>query len=157
MPSARCGYDGDGQAGEELLLQLGPTLIVDIGFDPTGLTRKEPPKLMMQGVRALIDTGATHCCIDNALALSLDLPICDQRRFGGIDGAHILNVHLAQMFVPDLGISFYDEFAGVNLAGSGQPHGAIIGRSFLRRFSMRYDGASGKVTLRPVKAKSSRR
>lgn len=147
MPTAHCGFERQGQSGSELLVLSGPTLLVDIGFDPAGLVPNREPDLLMKGVHALVDTGAMYCCIDSALALSLNLPIHDQRPFGGIGGAHILNVHLAQMYVPDLGCSTYGEFAGVNLAGSGQPHGAIIGRNFLRGFSMTYDGPTGKVTI----------
>jgi hypothetical protein len=41
----------------------------------------------------------------------------------------------------------YGLFAGVNLAAGGQPHQALIGRTFLRHFTMIYEGRTGTVTI----------
>ena len=38
-------------------------------------------------------------------------------------------------------------FAGVHLRAGGQPHFALIGRTFLEDFTMRYEGKTGMVTL----------
>ena len=38
-------------------------------------------------------------------------------------------------------------FDSVNLAGSGQPHYALIGGTFLRHFDMAYEGRTGSVII----------
>jgi hypothetical protein len=41
----------------------------------------------------------------------------------------------------------WGEFAGVQLAAGGQRHQALVGRTFLQRFTMAYDGRTGEVTI----------
>ena len=54
---------------------------------------------------------------------------------------------LAQIYVPDLDFTVYGRFRGVRLSDGGQPHSALIGRTFLRHFTMFYDGRTGAVTI----------
>lgn len=84
-------------------MQFGPTLIVDIGFDPTVTSATQTlPNLAMKGVHALVDTGATTSCIDSGLAMQLNLPIIDQQKLSGVAGTHEVNMHLAHICVPAL-------------------------------------------------------
>jgi predicted aspartyl protease len=123
-------------------------LTVDIGFDPSyGTGTPTAPDLALKGQQALVDTGATECCIDSGIAMSLQLPIIDQRVVSGVSGHHTVNMHLAQIYVPSLSFTMYGAFAGVDLAAGGQPHAALIGRTFLQRFKMIYDGTTGMVTI----------
>jgi hypothetical protein len=148
--STLCGFDdGPGVKGADLLVQFGPTLIVDIGFDTTYRPDGSAgdPTLGMKGVHALVDTGATTSCIDSDLAVSLNLPIVDQAQIAGVSGARTVNMHLAQIFIPSLEQTIYGEFAAVDLAAGGQTHSALIGRSFLRHFKMTYDGTTGAVMI----------
>jgi hypothetical protein len=89
MPEIKCGFDSGPQgSGSDLLVQLGPTLFVDIGFDPD-YKPGAPAELPVPGVRdirALVDTGATESCIDNQLAGSLKLPVVDRRPIAGVHG-----------------------------------------------------------------------
>lgn len=149
MRSTSCGFsDGASSKGCDLLVQYGPTLVVDIGFDPTYLPGAgADPDLAMKGVHALVDTGATTSCIDSELAMTLGLPIVDQARVSGISGEQTVNMHLAQILVPSLPFIIYGAFAGVDLAAGGQSHSALIGRTFLRKFRMMYDGVTGEVTI----------
>jgi predicted aspartyl protease len=101
----------------------------------------------IKGVQALVDTGATESCIDSQLALNLNLPIVDRRKISGTYGPHEVNIHLAQVHVPSLNFTVYGAFAGVHLAAGGQPHKALIGRTFLRHYTMIYEGRTGNVTL----------
>jgi hypothetical protein len=55
------------------LLQIGPSLFVNIGFDPTCKPGKTPIA-GVSNVEALIDTGAKISCIDEPLAIQLGLP-----------------------------------------------------------------------------------
>lgn len=144
-----CGFDDQpGVSGRDLLTHNGPTLMVEIGFDPdfrpgAGIR----PELPRQQYPALVDTGATESCIDSELAATLRLPIVDRQGMAGIQGKGEANMHLAQIHVPALGYTDYGKFAGVHLTAGGQPHSALIGRTFLRHFTMAYDGGTGKVTL----------
>ena len=150
MPEAKCGFnDSPTTSGAELLVTIGPTLFVNVGFDPSfdaaDLLRTPAPGL--EGVHALIDTGAGECCIDSALVAALHLPIVDRRRVSGVSGAMEVNMHLAQVYVPSLRFTIYGLFSGVHLAAGGQQHAVLIGRTFLRSFVMTYEGNTGTVTL----------
>ena len=96
---------------------------------------------------ALVDTGAGVSCIDDQLAVRLGLPAIDKRDIAGIGGRQTATIYLAQVHVPALTYTIYGAFAGVDLVGGGQVHQALLGRSFLRRFTMTYDGPTGGVTI----------
>jgi hypothetical protein len=149
MPTTFCGFnDGPGYLGRDLLVQRGPTLFVNIGFDSEyDLAKGAPPKVPSQIIEALVDSGATESCIDSGLAMSLNLPVVDQRKVAGVGGAHDVNMHLAQIFIPSLNYTIHGAFAGVSLAAGGQQHLALIGRTFLRNFVMVYNGLTGTVAL----------
>lgn len=151
MATARCGFEGvpGGALASDLLVSYGPTLLVDIGFDPTYRPPPHPniPIAGIKGTHALVDTGATESCIDSLLAVQLNLPIVDRRTVSGVSGPQDVNMHLAQVHIPALNFTIYGMFAGVHLAAGGVPHQALIGRSFLQRFTMTYNGMTGDVTI----------
>lgn len=149
MAQTSCGFnDGQGISGSNLLAFLGPTLIVDIGFDPNfKVNNTNTPIPGIKGVHALVDTGAAVSCIDNLLAAELKLPIIDRKPISGSSGSHLTNMYLAQIHVPSLNFNIYGAFAGVDLKAGGQMHSALIGRTFLQNFKMIYDGPTGNVTL----------
>lgn len=131
-----------------MLALFGPSLPVEIGFDPnfrpnTG-TR---PRLPVHQFPALVDTGAAESCIDSKLAATLKLPIVDRQQVAGVHGSGEVDKHLAQIYVPALDVTVYGRFAGVHLTAGGQPHVALIGRTFLRNFTLVYEGRTGTVTL----------
>ncbi len=151
MPKISCGFnDTSGIAtGSQLLAFHGPTLLVDIGFDQNfkqDVIGSRPVSGML-GVNGLVDTGAIESCIDNSLAGQLDLPIIDRRHTSGAHGKHEVNVYLAQVHIPALGMTIDGAFTGVDLIIGGQKHGVLIGRTFLQHFTMVYEGKTGKVTL----------
>jgi predicted aspartyl protease len=151
MASTKCGFDDHpGIAGCDALSLHGPTLFVRIGFDPTFDPNGVPlgvPNLPTNDIHALVDTGALESCIDSALAMTLNLPIVDRRMVSGAHGAAEVNVHLAHIHVPFLKFTIYGAFCAVDLAAGGQSHLALIGRTFLRGFTMVYEGRTGSVTL----------
>jgi predicted aspartyl protease len=123
---------------------------VDIGFDPAYNPTAQPlisPTPGLKGLEALVDTGATISCIDNLLAAQLSLPIIDRRPVCGAHGSADANVYLAQIHVPALIFTIHGEFIGVDLQAGGQMHKALIGRTFLRHFTMTYEGRTGTVIL----------
>jgi hypothetical protein len=132
-----------------LLITNGPTLRVNIGFDPTydPIVVDPPPTLPVIDLPALVDTGATDSCIDKLLAAQLKLPVVDRQRIAGVHGAKEVDMHLAQIHVPSLHVTLYGTFAAVDLIAGGMIHHALIGRTFLRHFTMAYNGASGSVLL----------
>jgi predicted aspartyl protease len=122
-----------GASGADLLAGYGPTLLVNIGFDPNfTAVQTAPPVAGIQGIYALVDTGATESCIDSLLATQLNLPVVDRRTVSGVHGGGEVNMHLAQVHIPSLGKTIYGAFAGVHLHAGGQAHAALIGRAFLR-------------------------
>jgi hypothetical protein len=150
MAQTQCGFlDGPGVSARDLLVNMGPTLKVDIGFDPSydGRSPRKLAALPMRNVWALVDTGATHCCIDSDLAMQLKLPVIDQHTYSGISGPMNVNMHLDQIYTPNLNFTFYGSFAGVNLSAGGARHSVLIGRSYLQHFTMTHDGPSGTVVL----------
>ncbi len=151
MVQTKCGFDSaPGSDGASLLTSLGPTLYVDIGFDPEYLPHATPLKVPTPGLKkieALVDTGATISCIDNILAAQLSLPIIDRRPISGAHGQADANVYWAQIHVPALTYTIYGEFVGVDLQAGGQWHEALIGRTFLRAFTMTYFGKTGTVII----------
>ena len=150
MVQTKCGFDtGPSGAGQDLLVQLGPTLAVNIGFDPSYIPQlsQTPPVAGIAGVHALVDTGASESCIDNLVAAQLQLPVVDRREISGVSGKLEVNVYLAQIHVPALTFTIYGAFAGVDLMSGGQMHVALIGRTFLRNFTMIYEGRTGTVLI----------
>jgi len=101
----------------------------------------------MKGIQALIDTGATQSCIDSLLASQLNLPIVDKETVGGVHGKLEVNMHLAQVHIPALNFTIWGMFAGVHLAAGGQRQKALLGRTFLRKYTMLFEGRTGKVII----------
>lgn len=155
MPIADAGFnDSHHGPGGELLRAIGPGLMVLVGprraspgaptIDTTGNAVPPPP---FQSVPALIDTGAAESCIDQSLADELVLPLVDRRVYSGAGGRHELNVYLAVIVIPVLGMNQSGLFGAVRLRDGGSPHRVLLGRTLLRGTVMVYDGRSGRVTL----------
>lgn len=156
MPIAEAAFHSpDGQAVPGLLVLFGPTLQVIVGPSASSL----PPLEVLAGgnqtsaargleaVQGLVDTGAQESCIDADLARRLGLAVVDRIRISGSNGAHPHDVFAAQVLVPSLGIAQVGRFAGVHLAGGGQRHHVLLGRTFLQNVVMIYDGRRSQVTL----------
>ena len=150
MPIAYAGFNKTEEfLGGDLLSYAGPTISVHVGFDETVLAgRSAPlPSPGVEPVRALIDTGASQSCIDDALAQKLGLPEVDQQEVSGVGGVHKVTMYLGHIYIPALDFTQYGEFAGVNLSGGGQRHEVLLGRSMLRTMVMVYDGITGSVSI----------
>jgi predicted aspartyl protease len=139
-----CGFSGPGAT--DFLIEHGPTIFVDIGFDPAwrvGLI----PTAKKQNVPALVDTGALESFIDCDLAAELNLPISNRREISGTQGRHEVDVYMAQVYVPTFEFTVYGQFAGVYLLRGGTNFRMLMGRTFLKHFILHYDGPTGRVTL----------
>ncbi len=105
MPRTKCGFvDSPAGSGRPALVAHGPTLFVDIGFDPAydPAAPTRPPVLAATKLWALVDTGATESCIDSDLAAKLQLPVVDQRRVAGVGGSKEVSMHPGHIHVPGL-------------------------------------------------------
>lgn len=148
MASASAGFNNSNEGlAPDLLVRYGPTLLVQIGFDPDFQPGTARPDLPDVPYPALVDTGATESCIDSALAVDLDLPVVDRQTVSGVHGSNAVNFHLAQIYIPDLHHTVYGLFAGVHLTAGGQPHQALMGRTFLKEVILVYEGTTGSVTI----------
>ena len=144
MLQVECGFPDN----LDHLVRFGPTLNVLVGFDPRyRLDSTDPPELPITEHHALIDTGAQESCIDCDVAAALDLPVVDESLVSGVHGPASVNVHLAQIQIPTLKYTIYGQFCGVHLHAGGQPHSALLGRTFLRELTMVYHGKSGSVRI----------
>lgn len=157
MAIVECGFPAGltGLSAADALVQQGPTILVDIGFDPTLFGQNLPQVLGATAplaaipavqVPALLDTGATESSIDEQLAQQLQLPLIDRQTRVGISGPVVLNVYLAHLLIPNVG-GQYGRFTGVHLQAGGQPQRALIGRTLLKDMLVVYDGRAGRVSL----------
>lgn len=146
MPLADAGFsDQDsGRPDNGLLLAYGPTLSVTVSHFVQDADTGETPTRV---VAALVDTGASESCIDNKLAEELGLPVIDEMNMSGVGGMQKHNVYLASVNIPGLEFGQYGRFAGVDLRDGGQPHQALLGRTFLQNVILIYDGLRAQVTL----------
>jgi predicted aspartyl protease len=144
--------------GTQALVALGPTLTVEVGFDP-GFFHPDPVQVQAAIaaahaaapgaalVEALIDTGAADCCIDEDLAQQLQLPLIDQQDGSGIGGKEKFNVYLGHIRIAALAHIQYGRFMGVKLAAGGQRHKVLLGRTMLQAMVLIYDGTTGTVRI----------
>ena len=149
MPNANIGFDDSGGfSGADLLQLVGPTIEVQIGFDPSYRpSNGTPPRLPSRLYPALVDTGASSSSVNSALAVTLGLPVIDQQEHSGANGVFKVNIHAAQIYIPSLNRIIPGRFAGVHLSAGGQLHKALIGREILRHYTLTYEGSTGKVSL----------
>lgn len=117
MANVDCGFpDFPGDIPRKLLVEVGPTIPVEIGFDP-GYDEfvDAKPVLPSDLYPALIDTGASDNSVDDELASSLRLPVISyEGDVSGSSGTHTVTVCLAQIHIPELGRAIISgRFAGV--------------------------------------------
>ncbi len=128
-----------------ILRVVGPSIPVRVGPAPvasvSGGPLSAPPEKVVQ---ALIDTGANASCIDNALANELRLPIIDRVSVSGVAGNNEHNVYLGVVVIPELITYLKGRFIGVDLVSQ---HPIIVGRDFLEKSVMIYNGPTGQITL----------
>ena len=144
MAMIDCGFENR----PNTLAHRGPTLFARIGFDADFRDGSgSHPNLPEHEFPVLVDTGASDNAIDIELAMALDLPIIGRERIAGVQGASEANTYLAQIYIPSLNHTIYEQIAGVSLLAGGQRHFALLGRTFLQNFTMVYEGQTGAVRI----------
>jgi len=128
----------------------GPTLPVSVGLAPTLISflqaRSLPVPNPISG-RALVDTGASLCMVDQAVVQSLNIPPFGVQSIHTPSGTAQQATYPASLSFPGTtlpNLSFIDFIAGP-LQASGIV--AIIGRSVLRYFLLVYNGPGGTISL----------
>ena len=92
MPTTECGCESilGGATGAELLTFYGPTLPVNIGFDPDYIySSRTPPEPGVTGVNALVDTGASVSYRAIALAFGVHVGTVQGARARLMRGVYI--------------------------------------------------------------------
>ena len=86
--------------------------------------------------------------MDTKLAQRIGLDSIDEITIASASGQHDqIPLFLAHIHVPNLEVTLYGEIAGVYLMQGESPHQALLGRDFLRRCVMNYNGPDGRVVL----------
>lgn len=154
MPVVECGFLDAAAAGSpaDALVQYGPIVPVDIGFDPVMFAAAFPAAGFRRvpqacNIPALIDTGSSDSYIDEELAERLQLPLVDQMQVDGASGELTVNVYLAHIALPGLGATQHGRLLALRLNGPVTRHQVILGRTLLRDTILIYDGRSGSVKL----------
>ena len=138
-----CGSPGE----PRLLLRRGLLLPVVVSR-PT--SRKNAPNGTQDSngisINGLIDTGAVRSCLDLMFTRSLELPVVGREHVAGVHGIQDANLYMAEISVAQLNMKIRGRFIGLPLELAGLPR-VLLGRDFLSRLKMVYDGRSGSVTL----------
>lgn len=136
-------------ASSDDLAAIGPTLRVHVGFDPEfNPEYGQAPRSQAKNVWALVDTGADMSCIDTQLAEKIGLDSIDTMTTISANGQYDeMPIFLAHIYVPNLEATIYGEIASAHLAHGKSLHRVLLGRDFLRRHIMTYNGPDGRVTL----------
>ena len=148
MPTARLSLPLlPGLPSWAALLLHGPTLPVLVGYDfGVGSAGSAPGNVPATPALAMIDTGADANCVDENLAIRLNLPRVGDSVVTAAQGPVAANVFRGQLFIPDLDWTIEGRLLGVSY-GVEQQWSVILGRTFLQHCVMNYDGRSGEVTV----------
>lgn len=131
------------------LYQRGPVVQV-----PVTIEQNAGKALLAQGQAvptpkaglALIDTGASNTCIDDAAAQQLGLPVIDVAHMQSASHSrHQCNVYPVTIDIPGVVNLNSPRTMGAALAGQGLL--ALIGRDVLARCTLFYNGPLGQITL----------
>jgi len=121
----------------------GPALLVEVRH-PRNIHDPDPESLTFLG---LIDTGASHCCVDRSIVQSLGLQYAGQADFGGVEGNFTAGRYVAQLRFPQLDTTYQMTVAAMQAMVDGIGRPVLLGRDFLQFYRLLYDGPTGSVTL----------
>lgn len=130
--------------------ELGPRIQVVLSlptFVEEGLIASGSPVPTPLLAEALIDTGASVTCIDDALAQQLRLPVIDRMTMTSAShAAHPVNVYPIRVEFAGLGLErTLNRVMGAVLAPQGIQ--MLIGRDLLSEAVLIYNGREGEFTI----------
>lgn len=137
------GPDANSEEERSEALQAKGPLIEAFMSNPTGVVGVKSSKRVL----ALVDTGATSNVIDERIAKALGLMQVDQRLVAHAMGEQLAPVFFGNLFIPKLEITITGRFIGGDSGGGSNGYDMLLGRSFLKRFILNYDGIKGHFTL----------
>jgi predicted aspartyl protease len=159
MPILHVQYSATGKNPQGQTIQLDPKIALQQRgpvIQVTVALAQAAAQVLLQSGRtppspeaglALIDTGASHTCIDNAAAQKMGLPTIDVVTMTSATHAHEpCNVHPIQIEVTGTNISIdAARVLGANLGPQGLL--LLIGRDVLQNCTLIYNGIVGSITL----------
>ena len=96
--------------------------------------------------QALIDTGASVTCVHEPTLTNLGVQPVGSATIGTAGGEHQRGLYPTRILLPQANIDAeYASVVSVDLSGQGII--ALLGRDFLERVLMVYDGPSGEIIL----------
>ncbi len=132
------------------LITRGPCIQVSIGLAKLIATQlleqaKEIPE-PVSGL-AMIDTGASCTCIDNAIALQMGLPVIDVVKMTSASHENT-PANIYPVYAELLGTGIIVDIPRA-MGAALEPQGIImlIGRDFLQHCTLFYNGLAGQITL----------
>lgn len=99
-------------------------------------------------IKGLIDTGASDCIIDEALAKELNLSFLGQEEVSTPNGISHQSIYKVSLFVPETKFQYQGRLIEGNLREHDQVHEVLLGRDFLSTVIMIYNGKGGKYKLK---------
>ncbi len=159
MPTLNVTFAGTGtdQNGNSVaipsnhaLVSAGPRIQATITLlKPMAATLLQTGKKVPQSVSgyALIDTGASSTCIDDAIAQKMGLPVVDTVQMSSASHKTTTqNVYPVSIELAGLPMSI-DAPRAVGAALSSQGIIALIGRDVLQHCTLFYNGTTGQISL----------
>lgn len=143
------------QINPSVLAKVGPILTVEVSTPialAEKLTKENKPLPQPKTGLALIDTGATHTCVDDDIISQLGVNPIGRTKIHGSAGAHEVNIfpaHLRFPAIPNFEIDFTATL-GVNIQAqqvNNQSIIALLGRDVLLKCVFVYNGSLGIYTL----------
>jgi len=136
-------------AAPDLLAAVGLLLPVEINIpqalaDNLQSQGQTLPQVVTGG--ALVDTGASCCCVEESLLVGLGLQPIDQVPMTGATGTRVQNVYLAKLSFPNSPIPPLEiRVIGAQMSASNLA--CLVGRDLLRHCLLIYNGPMGSYTL----------
>ena len=115
--------------------------IIEVVIRPAAANPPTKEAVSLCATNGLIDTGASDVCIDYRLAEQLALPEIDVKNVGIVGATVPASVRLGVLEVPSLGFTEIMPLYAFKVRHS--THEVILGRSFLRRYIVTFDGPQG--------------
>jgi predicted aspartyl protease len=159
MPILHVQYDDQGQTADGKIVKISPAAALQqrgpIVQVTIGISQTFAEQLLQQGTalpspvsgNALLDTGASTTCIDDAVAQSMGLPAIDVVTMASASHESTQqNVYPIHMQIVGSPIPVEVPNAiGANLRVQGII--ALIGRDYLQHCTLHYNGVTGAITL----------
>lgn len=112
------------------------------------LTVASPAGLSQEAI-GIVDTGASVICLDRRIPMLLGLDATNRKPMQMADGTTVQATgYAARLIIPALG--FDDEFEVFGVPMDLPSSRVLIGRSFLRRYNVNYNGPAERFEFHEI-------